>query len=118
MAFLLVPLATVRAALKIDDGESDTWLSLLVSAASRAVLRYLKLPFDFSATGDSPADSPPNSPPDDLTLVDERVQLAVIALVGFYYDFDRVEALRLLAAGEMPSFVTALIYSERTPTLA
>ena len=118
MAFLLVPLTTVRTALKIDDGESDVWLTLLTSAASRAVYRYIKHPYDFTPTGDSPSDSPPNSPPDNLSLIDERVQLAVIALVGFYYDFDRVEAMKLMGLGMLPDFVTALLYSERLPTLA
>jgi len=119
MAFLAVPLSTVRTALKIDSGESDVWLELLVSAASRACYRYIKHPYDFTPTGDSPTDSPPNSPPDDLTLIDERLQLAIIALTGILYrEPDGDEAKNFAETGQLPYVVTALLYSERMPTLA
>jgi hypothetical protein len=118
MAFLGVPVATVRAALKIDSGESDDVLTLYISAATRAVLRYLKLPYDFSL-GNSPADSPPNSPPDDLGLIDERAQFAIIALTGILYrEPDGDQAKNFAETGQLPYIVTALLYSERTPTIA
>jgi hypothetical protein len=120
MAFLGVPIATVKSALKIDTDDDDATLAIYTSAATRAVFRYLKTPYgDFSPAGDSPADSPPNSPPDDLTAIDERTQFAVIALTGILYREPDGDAAKNFAAyGELPYVVTALLYSERIPTLA
>lgn len=122
MAFLLVPVATVRTALKIDSGESDELLAIYVSAASRAIQRYLKGQFSEAIIpgADSPAqDSPPNSPPDDLSTIDEAVQFAVIALTGILYREPDGDAAKNFAdTGELPYIVTALLYALRDPALA
>lgn len=115
MAFLLVPVATVKAALRIDTTDDDAVLELYTSAASRAVVEYMK-----GEAGDFfGIDSPPNSPPDDLTTVDERARLAVIALAGvFYREPDGDIARNFNTHGMLPNFVTALLYPLRHPTLA
>lgn len=118
MAFLGVPIATVKTALRIDTDDDDGTLELYISAATRAVGRYLKRDWDFR-TGDSPDNSPPDSPPDDLSSIDEREQFAIIALTGILYrEPDGDMAKNFIGTGELPYIVTALLYSERTPTLA
>lgn len=122
MAFLLVPIATVRTALRIDAAESDDLLAVYVSAASRAVQRYLKGQFSEAIIpgADSPAlDSPPDSPPNDLTAIDEAVQFAVIALAGIIYREPDGDAAKNFAdTGQLPYIVTALLYPLRDPALA
>lgn len=122
MAYLLVPIATVRTALRIDAGESDELLAIYVSAASRGVQRYLKGQFSEAIIPgvDSPAqDSPPNSPPDDITAIDDAVQFAVIALTGIMYrEPDGDAAKNFAETGQLPYIVTALLYPLRDPALA
>ena len=114
MAFLLVPVQTVRDALRIDEGESDALLEIYISAASRAVVEYLK-----GEAGDFLSiDSPPDSPPDNLSTVDERVRFAVIALTGVMYANPDNDEAEQWAHGNLPWFVTAMLYPLRVPTLA
>lgn len=115
MAFLLVPIATVKTALRIDTSGDDALLTIYTSVASRAVVEYMKA----EAGEFFGIDSPPNSPPDDLADVDERAQYAVIALVGVIYrEPDGDSAKNFMTHGMLPNFVTALLYPLRHPTLA
>jgi hypothetical protein len=112
--FMLVSVARVREALRIDTTESDTLLAVYISAASRAIVRYLK-----GQAGDLlTIDSPPNSPPDDLDGVPEDVQMATIILVGEFYKNPDGDPDREWEQGYLPRPVTALLYPLRDPALA
>jgi hypothetical protein len=114
MSFLLVPVSVVRDALRIDEGESDALLEIYISAASRAVVEYLK-----GEAGDFLSiNSPPDSPPDDLSAVDERVRFAVIALTGVMYRNPDNDEAEEFSHGNLPWFITAMLYPLRTPTVA
>ena len=64
--FLLVTLERVKIALHIEHEDDDAMLEVWISAASLAIVHYLK-----GEAGDFLGiDSPANSPPDDLEEVD------------------------------------------------
>lgn len=113
--FLLVSEDRVRTALKIDNDESSDWLRVLISAASLAVVEYLK-----GEAGDFLSiDSPPNSPPDDLSALDERVVVSVIAIVGIVYrEPDGDEAKNFVEMGRLPNIAKIFLYPLRVPTMA
>lgn len=113
--FMLVTVSRTKAALDIEHTDDDVVkLPLLISAASLKIHAYLK-----GQAGDLLGiDSPPNSPPDDLTGVDERIALSVIMLVGVIYREPDGDEAKNFAKGELPWFVTALLYDLRDPTLA
>lgn len=116
MSWLLVSVSRVRAALRMDSGESDALIEFYISAASRAVVRYLK-----GQAGDLLSiDSPPNSPPADIESdVPEDVAMATIALVGILYrQPDGDDAKNFSDTGQLPYIVTALLYPLRDPALA
>lgn len=113
--WLLVSLDRVKTVLRIETSEDDEMLRIIISAASRAVHRYLK--------GQAGAllgiDSPPNSPPDDLDEVPEDVEMAVIAMAGILYRNPDGDAAKNFAEyGGLPNVVTALLYPLRDPTMA
>jgi hypothetical protein len=112
--FLLVSVARVKQALHIDDDEMDDIIGLYTSAASHAVVTYLK-----GQAGDFLGiDSPPDSPPNDLTSIDERVVASVIMLVGTIYREPDGDEAKNFSLGNLPHYVTALLYPLRDPTLA
>ncbi len=112
--FMLVSLARTKAALQIQHTDDDSILEVYISAASLAVVDYLK-----GQAGDFLSiDSPPNSPPDDLTAVDERAVVSVIALVGTLYKEPDGDEAKAFSHGNLPWIVTALLYPLRDPTLA
>lgn len=112
--FMLVTVDQVRTALKLDSGESDTLIALYISAASRAIVRYLK-----GQAGDLlTIDSPPNSPPDDLSSVHEDIQMATILLTGHFYNNPDGDPEHDWEQGYLPRPVTALLYPLRDPALA
>lgn len=114
MSFLLVPIAQVKLALHIDDAESDWVIENYTSAASLAVVEYLK-----GEAGDFLGiDSPPNSPPNDLSAVDARVVAAVIMLVGMLYREPDGDEAKNFSHGNLPFPVTAMLYPLRVPTVA
>lgn len=114
MAFLLVPLETVKQALRVDHDDDDTMLELFISASSRSIVAYLK-----GEAGDFLSiDSPPNSPPDDLATVDDRVQASVIILTGYLYKEPDGDEAKAFGHGTLPWMVTAMLYPLRVPTLA
>ena len=112
--FMLVTVDQVRTALKLDSGESDTIIALYISAASRAVVRYLKGQAGTLLT----IDSPPNSPPDDLSAVPEDIQMATILLMGHFYNNPDGDPDHDWEQGYLPRPVTALLYPLRDPALA
>lgn len=112
--FMLVSVARIREALRLDDAESDTLISVYISAASRAVVRYLKGQAGTLLT----IDSPPNSPPDDLTGVPEDIQMATILLVGHFYRNPDADPDHDFEQGYLPRPVTALLYPLRDPAIA
>lgn len=112
--FMLVTVDHVRTALKLDSGESDTIIALYISAASRAVVRYLKGQAGTLLT----IDSPPNSPPDDLSAVSEDIQMATILLTGHFYNNPDGDPDHDWEQGYLPRPVTALLYPLRDPALA
>jgi hypothetical protein len=110
--FMLVSLARVKAALRVTDTADDDTLEIYISAASHAVVTYLK-----GQAGDFIGiNSPPDSPPNDLTAVDERVSWAVIALVGKMYREPDGDEAKDYTHGNLPWFVTAMLYPLRDPT--
>lgn len=112
--FQLVPLADIKKALRVESADDDAILEIYSSAASLAVVGYLK-----GQAGELLSiDSPPNSPPNDLQTVDERVRTAVIGLTGVYYRNPDGDEAKNFETGYLPPFVTALLYPLRDPTLA
>jgi hypothetical protein len=112
--FMLVTVDQVRTALKLDSGESDTIIALYISAASRAIVRYLKGQAGSLLT----IDSPPNSPPDDLSAVPEDIQMATILLTGHFYNNPDGDPDHDWEQGYLPRPVTALLYPLRDPAVA
>lgn len=114
MAFMLVTLARVKSALKVDGTDDDSTLEIYISAASLLIVDYLK-----GQAGDFLSiDSPPDSPANDLAAVDERVVAAIIGLVGVLYREPDGDTAKNFGHGQLPFFVTALLYSRRDPTIA
>lgn len=112
--FMLVTLDRVKEALKIETTDDDGMLNVYISAASLAVVKYLK-----GQAGDFlDINSPPDSPPDNLDTVDERVVVSVIMLVGTIYKEPDGDEAMAFSHGNLPWMVTALLYPMRDPTLA
>ncbi len=115
MAFLIVTIQEARDWLHLDDAETDAVISRALSAASRAVVRYLK----WQAGSILVIDSPPNSPPDNLANVVDDVAMAVLMLAGILMkERDGDEAGDFYELGYLPKPVTALLYPMRDPTIA
>lgn len=113
--FMLVTIERTKATLNIDTTDDDAVkLPLLISAASHAIVAYLK-----GQAGDLLGiDSPPDSPPNDLSGVDERIALSVIVLVGVLYREPDGDEAKNFTQGNLPWVVTALLYPLRDPTFA
>jgi hypothetical protein len=111
----LVTLDEVKAGLRITDiggdspDEDAVWLELMITAASRSILAYLKSGAeDFSDTGGLPI-------PDE---VPETVKAATIMLVGYIYREPDGDESKAFSHGNLPWPVTAMIYQLRDPALA
>lgn len=115
MAFLIVTIQEARDWLHLDDAETDATISRALSAASRAVVRYLK----WQAGSILVIDSPPNSPPDNLANVVDDVAMAVLILAGILLkERDGDEAGDFFDVGYLPKPVISLLYPLRDPTMA
>lgn len=114
MAFLLVSLEKAKEVLRVEHDDDDGMLTLLLSAASRSVVEYLKGEAGDFLNIDSPADSPPN----DLDAVDERVSASVIVLAGMLYKEPDGDTAKAFSQGYLPWIVTAMLYPLRVPTMA
>jgi hypothetical protein len=112
--WMLVSLARAKEHLKETGTDQDELIAIYVSAASRAVHAYI---------GDQAGellsmDSPPDSPAQDLTVVDERVQAAVLMLTGYYFRNRDSNPDKEFGHGTLPFPVTAILYQLRDPPLA
>lgn len=113
---MLVSLAQAKRRLQIDADitDVDEDLTLLIKAASKVILNYLKKP---DAYQDSAGDVLVDSNGDPIG-VPEEVQLATLLLLGIMYrDPDGVE-MEKWQHGYLPFPVTSLIYTLRDPTVA
>jgi uncharacterized phage protein (predicted DNA packaging) len=98
-----VTLEAAKAALRIDHDDDDATLAALISAASDMVAEYLK-------------DNAPD--PDYPETASQRVQTAVIMLVGIIYRSPDGDDNKMFAdGGYLPIPVQAILYPLRTPTL-
>lgn len=110
----LVTLDQVKQALRVDGDDDDSTLTLYITAASRAVARYLGQRVDETL---SLANSPPDSPPDP-ELVPEDVVIATLLLVGHWYRNPDGDPDNAFERGYLPRPVTALLFPLRDPALA
>jgi uncharacterized phage protein (predicted DNA packaging) len=113
MAYQLVELTTVKAALRVDHSDDDTLLTTYIYAASQTIVGYLKSAaadlIDLDAVGGSPVDT---------SGVPQDIALATIVLVGHFYgqiDHDKDKAFE---NGDLPRAVVALLRHLRDPALA
>lgn len=106
----LVTLERVKQGLLIDTTDDDARLQLLITAASAAVLRYLK-EIGSASFYDWENSTITADVPDD-------VQVATIMLVGHIYRSPDSNEDGAFERGSLPKPVTALIYSRRDPALA
>lgn len=114
---MLVTLAQAKAQHRVDNDDLDSTLTLLIRAASLAVLRYLKTPDAYQdSAGDVIVDSQ-----GDPTEVPEDVQLAVLVLVGDMLKNPEGQAGIInpsWSPGYLPTAVVSLLYPLRDPTIA
>lgn len=112
--FLLVSVDRVKTLLRIEHDNDDEMLGIIISASSRAVVRYLK-----GQAGELLSiDSPPNSPTDDLDTVPEDVAMAIVMLTGILYREPDGDSAKAFEQGYLPKPVTALLYPLRDPSIA
>lgn len=113
MAFMLVSLEQAKQVLRVDTAADDVMLKLLISAASRAVVRHLK----GRASEWLAIDSPPNSPPDDPEGIPEDVTAAVIFLVGHFLRNPDNDVEKAFDGDELPAPVKAMLKPLRDPAV-
>ena len=102
----LATLPAVKALLRVDFCDDDALLDMLISAASEAVLDYLK-PQGYSSFYDG------SSLIGDVPF---KVQLAVAHLVKYYFDFDdEIRGDAFSFYGTLPPAVVGLLYRMRDP---
>jgi hypothetical protein len=112
--FMLVSLERAKQMLHVEHNDDNELLELLISAASRSVVRYLK-----GQAGELLSiDSPPNSPTDDLGAVPEDVAAAIIMFTGIMYRNPDNDVEAAFASGYLPAPVKVLLYPLRDPALA
>lgn len=114
MTWSLVSLQQAKQALHVETTDDDALLELLLSASSRAVVRYLK----GRASEFLSIDSPPNSPPDDLATVPEDIAMSVIYLTGVLYRNPDNDVDGAFEGASFPAPVKALLHHYRDPALA
>jgi hypothetical protein len=105
----LVSIAEARGALRFNDTDSDVRLSLLISAASNAILRYINSEGD--EYRDSAGDIIPGNVPDDI-------KIATIMLVGIMDRNPDGNDGGIYKSDFLPEPVEAILMCLRDPTLA
>lgn len=109
----LVSLQYTKMALKIEANDWDVLLeSVYIPAASRAVINYLK------SAADALLDLDSNGNPPAGFAVPEEIQMATIALVGYWFRNPDSDPDKEFEQGYLPRPVTALLYPLRTPAIA
>lgn len=116
---MLVSLAQAKAYLRVDTDDDDIGLTLLIAAASKAVLDYIDAVDFLDSAGDVVVDS--NDNPVD---VDEPLQFAVLAVTQIMYDDGTVQAYiegddsDRLGKISLPRMVHWMLEPYRTPRMA
>ena len=105
----LVTIAEARGALRFNDTDSDVRLSLLIEAASRSILRYLKS--DGEEFRDSNGDIVEGNVPGDI-------KMATIMLVGIMDRNPDGNEDGIFKSDFLPEPVESVLHSRRDPTLA
>lgn len=105
----LVSLERLKQALRIFHDDEDATLELYISAASAAVINYLKDQAHPVIGLDDNGDLPVG------TVVPDLVQLATIFLVGRIYENPDNNDDKAFEMGYLPWQVTALLYPLRDP---
>lgn len=106
---ILVPLDDFKAVVRVYDEEQDDYLSDLLNASTFAVLAYLK----------SGADSWYDPATGLLTgPMPHAVKMAILYLAARYYREPDGDEGKDFGQGQLPYFVTAILYPLRDPALA
>lgn len=106
----LVTLDQVKAGLRIDHDDDDAQLTLLISASSERIIRYLKSRAKEVLNIDDDGNLAGPVPP--------SVATATMMLVGYLYRDPDQDPERDWALGTLPKPVSSLIYQLRDPALA
>jgi hypothetical protein len=112
---MLVSLTQAKSHLRIDTSAEDTYLALMIRAASRSVIEYVRSGAD--AFTDSAGDVIEDSA-GDPTGIPEDVQAATLLLLGFLYRNRDENPANAFERGYLPAPVTALLAPYRDPVLS
>lgn len=112
----LITLARAKQHERIDTDAEDSYLDMLIRAASSAVLNYLKDQGVESFT-DSAGELIPDSNGDALDVPDV-VQWATLLMFGHLYKIRDENTDDAFEMGYLPKPVMALLYPLRDPSLA
>lgn len=106
----LCTIEDVKKSSRIDAGDEDDLVEMLIEAASAAVLKYLKLdPDDLFVTTAGLVDD---------ASVPVEARWATIVFVGYLYENREADPDKSFGHGTLPFNVTALLYPYRDPTVA
>lgn len=112
----LVTLEQCKSHLRIDGTDSDSNLQLLIYAASRIVLNYLKRDEDYYLNSDGTMDIDTDT--QGYFEVEAEVQVATMIMVGKLYDDPSGEEVEKWSHGYPPIPVLSILYPLRDPSLA
>ena len=115
---MLVTLEEAKYQLMMDHDQDDPYITLLIQAASAAVVEYLKSGATFlDSSGEVPVDSA-----GDPEGVPFQVKAATLILIAEWYKNREAEQDGAIDAqwgfGYLPRPVTALLYPLRDPAMA
>lgn len=112
---MLVSLTQAKAHLRIDSDADDNYLTLLVRAASRSVIEYIRSGAD--AFTDSAGDVIVDTSGDPIGIP-EDVQAATLLLLGYLFRYRDENPERGFERGYLPAPVLALLTPYRDPVIA
>lgn len=107
----LVTIQQVKDVLRIDEGDDDAMLQLMIGAASRRVMQHLKGQAEIVLDLDSGGDPVSGGVPDDVAL-------ATIMLVGYFFKNQDQDPEGDFQLGKLPLPVKSILYMLRDPTIA